>query len=393
VRQYLARGAYAIREPQLRVKQDDASVQSIAPARIYEIERNGRRYHVSEHQYSLVPRHSGQIVIEPATLVAHVVHPSRGAHVARFRSRPLALQVRPATGEPPGMPAAAWLPARSLALTVLLTPNSSDHRSGEPVTVTVTMRAEGTHASDLPNLKLAAPAGMKLFADRPELKDVPDSEGTRAERVARFVLLPTRPGRYPLDPIEVPWFNIAQERWEVARAALPILEVAPGAATTTSTSPASKRAVQAPPRTPHSTPTVWLLAGLGSAGVMTFFWWASGVRARSDGAFLKRIVKQLEHACMAADPLAARDALILWGERRWPTSPPLSLGGLADRLPEPLASAVRTVSRAQYGSAPGAWSPHPLAAQLDALRRLPTRPNAGKSEPLAALWPARRTEA
>jgi hypothetical protein len=100
----------------------------------------------------------------------------------------------------------------------------------------------------------------------------------------------------------------------------------------------------------------------------------------------RKLLRQLESACAAGDADGARRALLGWGEARFASAPPRSLGALASELPEPAAQEVLELEAHIYGSATGRWDGRGLAGAIAALESMPKTRDSGKPEPLLPLY-------
>jgi hypothetical protein len=174
--------------------------------------------------------------------------------------------------------------------------------------------------------------------------------------------------------MEVPWWNTATQRQEIAR--LPAREItvvappgaevpAPLAALTPP--PSTPMAATAPPVAPDARVPVWQRHGgwplatllLALAWLLTLLlWWRSGrvtpaakVAAAAPVAHpqsTRALEKRIGEACHAHRAEAAKEALLQWGRSRWPEGGALSLGELASRLGGELGEQIAALSRLLY---------------------------------------------
>ncbi|MCC5867175.1 MAG: BatD family protein [Gammaproteobacteria bacterium] len=407
VRLYLAVGARGTRLSEPRASRGEVMIQKLGEARQFQAVRDGRNFLVWEQRYSLVPQRSGALVIDAMTLEAQLSEGGRRPRVSRFRSEPLELDVRPMPARPDAIPEGPWLPARALSLD-LAAALGNQLRAGEPVTATLTLTASGLRASQLPTLELTAPEGLRIYSDRADLSDDAQREGgSRARRVQQLALIATQPGRYPPLAISVPWFNVETERWEVARAELPGLEVIEAQSAPPGLVAADAQGLERSGSAALSgAARPWQLAtlGLGVAWLLTLLaWWRLGNFGRHVAAGQRRLtgapgasqrmrsirsaLRALKLACRRNDAAGARDALLDWARCEWPEHPPRSVGAVAERLPAQLAEPVRALSAVFYSPVQTPWSGAGLAARIDDFRRLPSQQAEPDDGPLPGLWP------
>ena len=220
----------------------------------------GRRYMVHEREFAAFPQSSGEVVIPPVVLQARVAEePGRGRRSAleemfgdddemaqmfaqmqrgfggsildrmmgsgrevRVRSNPVTLDVQ---GRPGGAAQGWFLPATSVALTQSWSPAHPAFRVGESVKRTVTLRADGASATQLPEIAPADTAGVKQYAAKPETR----ATANGAELVQSFDVLPTAAGTITLPRIEIPWWDTASNTQRTAVLPEETIEILPAA--------------------------------------------------------------------------------------------------------------------------------------------------------------------
>lgn len=368
----------------------DALVQQLGDKRNFSTERNGNTYAATEIRYAVFPQKSGALRIPPLTLDAEVQAGGRGGFNPFFgrpiktvslQSEAVELQVRPA---PAAFSGKHWLPAENVTLEETLSPDTTRVEAGQPLTRTLTLKAQGATVGVLPELGLAGiPAGIRRYPDQPAMDEQRQGTGLISTRQEKTALIPDQPGRYTLPAIEVPWWNIAAEKMEVAR--LPAREIEVGASAAApvqasvpateaaSTTPASPGAEQAEGGMAASPVWFWLSLILAGGWLITAgLWWRAARRSREETATNppesrkpsdKQRMRELKEACAANDPERARRALLDWASLRWPDCE-MSLEGIAGRSEGELKNAVKTLSRALYGHPRMEWKGAALWAAI-----------------------------
>jgi hypothetical protein len=258
-------------------------------------------------------------------------------------------------------------------------PSSLKAPNGEPITRTVTIRAEGASVGMLP--ELAGPelpaADIKQYPDQPVTKEEKTSSGLAGQRQQKTALIATRSGTYTVPTMEIPWWNTVTDRMEVARLpaatltvlpsalseppeAIPVVPEKPAAQTL---APDESRKTGTTSQTPLGEGRLWLWLALlfGSAWLFTALgWWftwrrnvTKPVKSQLDENSTERsLIKAVEIACRANDPAAARRAIEQWVRYRWPDSPPESTEKL---LSGTLRRELSGVNRKLFGGGAGAW--------------------------------------
>lgn len=305
----------------------------------YVATRDGRRYHVLERSYALTPEQSGPLTIPALGFRGSAVDNSdptgffRRGRAVNARSDAIQLDVRP---KPANWGSAPWLPATSLSLADE-SELPAEIKVGEPLTRTIRLRAQGLGFEQLPELELEKPEGTEIYPDKPDTRTRDDGAWLYGERTRKFAIVPTRPGRLVLPPIEVHWWNIAQDRAETAVLPEREIRVLPGATAMSAPPAATGEAAPTTAETPaQSAPIIypgaeatanvrlwrWLALALAVLWLGTLGLWWKSRRSPPDvapaaappptsgrSAFLR--------ACAMGDLVGAERALVAWarGER------------------------------------------------------------------------------
>ncbi|MBI2379301.1 MAG: protein BatD [Gammaproteobacteria bacterium] len=229
---------------------DDALVEPLGKERQYQKMINGRRYGVIEKRYALFPQKPGTLAIPALRFTTEVGSSQRSrfpldvfnrTEAQELRSEPLSLKVQPA----PAGSSTPWLPARSVMLKAELSPDSGKGHAGEPLTWTLHIEADGLAAALLPSLQPGQLPGAKLYPDAPSLKQRVSDErliGTRTEKLA---LVPTQAGTLRLPEIRLRWWDVVNNKEQVA--VLPARELHIAGAAAAPAAPVATSVPQAAP--------------------------------------------------------------------------------------------------------------------------------------------------
>ena len=196
----------------------------------------GRRYRVLERRYALLPEKSGALSVPSIAFRGHAVDPgdinsffSRGRSVAA-RSESITLDVRP---RPQASGSDAWLPARSATLTADGIDANTTAKVGEPLTLTLHLKAQGLGFEQLPELKLPTIDGADVYPDKTTTQNRDDGEWLYGERERKFAIVPNRSGPLTLPAISIDWWDTAHDRAETAQVPERTLDVQPGVVSVT----------------------------------------------------------------------------------------------------------------------------------------------------------------
>lgn len=373
----------ATRQP--RLSEPDISgvevlVEVAGEERSYESILNGKAYNVVERVYAIFPQESGQIAIAPAKFEARVLRDGRITGRKIFESEAISVVVNPIPPPPEEFPDAVWFPARDVTLSEEWSRVPDRLPAGEPITRHITVTALGQLSTQIPVIDPAVASKIKIYPDKPELRDTAAASGIRAVRKDQYAMIGIAAGNVELPELQLPWWNIDVGEWQVARL--------PG--TSITILPSANAAVVPPVATAEPAPQqdanvsgnlviqskFWrrvseALAGVWLLTVITWWWSRRPVdrmpKEPEPPPVYKqqsRILKAARKAAQAGDGPGIRSALLDWGRLEWPDNAPLNIGDLANRVAMPLSTHLEGLCRADYGPQKESFDGEALAKSL-----------------------------
>jgi len=387
----------------------EAMVEKLGDDRSFETLRNGVRYVVVERSFAIFPQQSGTLTVEPSVFQGQIIEGSRFSfnetlRSKRVKSEPFSVAVQP-------IPAAAqrpWLPSRELRLVEAWPQEPPRFRVGEPLTRTVTLTASGIAAAQLPSLAGTPVDGLKQYTDQPLVKNQTRADGLTGMRQEKIAILPSRPGRFELPAIEIPWWDTETGQQQLAR--IPARSIEVGAAADSQPAPPSLP-VEPDPVHSDSPPaeTVqlrdaagfwpWLSMLLVMGWLATvILWWRQRHKRepalepqaphrepeRPNEAF-----REFKRACRDKDAGACKATLLKLAKNRWPDQPPASLRALATRVDSAFAEAIDTLNRALYGQETVDWDSGRLLREAEQWLKSNPVSTATQTSPIQPLHPQR----
>ena len=260
----------------------EAIVEKLGEDSQYQTTIAGRDFIVRERRYAVFPQQAGTLTIGPVTFEAMVI-PERGfSRVQRFRSDVLELTVQPAVAPPAGLAGAAWLPAQRVTLTEEWSEPGDELAVGIPRTRTIVVEGLGLLETQLPDVPLETQTGVRQYADRPELTREITPEGLASRRSVSYAVIAQTPGELTLSGVRLPWWNVTEQRWEVAELPPRALRVSPSTDVTTVAPVAEPAAApaSAAPRERNVWP--WVSSVLALAWLATVaVWWRGRASSRA----------------------------------------------------------------------------------------------------------------
>jgi len=190
----------------------------------YQTTRNGIRYDVFERRYAIFPQKSGTLKIHPMTFEGRINSVQARTFLERFRSsgqikrlrsKPLEAIVNAA---PPSINLQDWLPANQVQLLDEWSDDIQKIKTGEPITRTITIIADGLTGLQLPDLSIEEVNNIKQYSDKPviENRKSTGSKGLTGIKQIKIAMIPARAGKYTLPEIKLSWWNTVSNKKETA---------------------------------------------------------------------------------------------------------------------------------------------------------------------------------
>ena len=395
----------ATRQPRLTEPAIDGVevlVEVAGDERSYESILNGKAYNVVERVYALFPQESGALTIAPARFEARVLRDGRITGRKIFESEAIDVTVNPIPAPPDDYPDAVWFPARAVELSEDWSRPPDSLPAGEPITRHVTIAAVGQLSTQIPVVEPAVADSVKVYPDKPELRDNVDVGGIRAVRKDQYAMIGVAPGDIELPALDLPWWNIDKAAWEVASLPGTTIRILPSGNEPPPPEVAAAPADEAVAETAAATvihSDLWRRVSeiLAAAWVLTLIaWWWSGrrpkrePRASEEPPVYKRqgkLLKAARNAAEAGDAAELKASLLEWGRLEWPHRAPRSVGELAARVDLPLSVQLEEFCSATYGPGAGDWDGAALAKSLRAIKVLKEEKEARPVDELPPLIP------
>ncbi len=395
------------RQPRLSepdIRGVEVLIEVAGEERSYESILNGKAYNVVERVYAIFPQESGQVTIAPARFEARVLRDGRITGRKIFESEGINIVVNPIPPPPDGFPDAAWFPARDVTLSQTWSREPDRLPAGEPITRHITVTALGQLSTQIPVINPAVADTIKIYPDKPELRDMAEASGIRAVRSDQYAMIGISPGEVHLPELQLPWWNIDAGEWQLASL--------PG--TTINILPSANAAVAPPVVTEQpllqqqlnasgnlvAQSSFWRRVSAALAGIwlltVVAWWWSRRPVSRTPREPAPppiykqqaKILQAARKAAQAGDGAGVRSALLSWGRLEWPDSPPLNIGDFAIRVAMPLSTQLQSLCRADYGPQKESFDGEALAKSLRSISVLREQKEQRPTDILPPLMPA-----
>ena len=325
---------------------------------------NGRNYLVLEVKYAIFPQSEGPLIIPSLRFGAYEVNNrsqfgvfnNRGNQIIRD-TEPKSLEV---AARPPQASIDGWMPSTSVTMEQRWSGDIDSVTVGEPVTRTITIRAEGLSAAQITPLQEPQGNNYRGYPDQPQLDEIVATNGLTATRIESLALVPNNSGEITLPAVELIWWDTNSNKRRVASLPSITLQVSPsenndiaannnnvmeGAndAMTKLASDASK------PKVSFMTNLSLALNALLMTLIVTLLIGRKrkALAARSQQAALssdsarlnlKQQLRAIESEAKGDNLMAMREAILRWGKTLFAENPPSTLKSLGDLLGNPSIS-------------------------------------------------------
>ncbi len=370
-----------------KLEVDEAVVTPLGDIKQYRTQLNGRTYNVYERQFAIAPQASGEMIIPGPRYSGEVSNgPWRPGRPISLSHGPQRVSVLP---KPASYPNATWLPAKSLDADFAWQGDPNSITLGDPITFTMTLKADGLGSAQLPAIAIPEINGIKYYPDQAQTDDETSSQGIRSERRQSIALVATESGTFTLPEIRIPWWNIRLQKLEYATIPPQTFTVTSAAGNTgqsRSESPSQNSdANQASANESLSASgnkisqnnstgfNPWILSTLILAilwlATLYFLLWKHNqgqlnIKLKNEpnsqsslGKQVSKPLKKLKQACRNNQPEQARQALLEWGSDTLKNGPITQLSELTTLINDTsLAQAINELDYTLYSQAgSSAW--------------------------------------
>ncbi|MEA1921426.1 MAG: BatD family protein [Pseudomonadota bacterium] len=387
----------SLEEPAL----EHAIIVKLGDDRRYQKRRDGINYQIIERKYAIIAEEGDKVTIPSLLFQAISISggnrrfaadpffdrfSNRGRRL-RARSQELTISLTPIPDEFKGK---IWLPARKMAI-IENSETGKELKIGEPLTRVIRIEALGLTAEQLPEIKLKAPEGCKIYLDQPEHQTEIDGSLLHAVKRQSMAFIPSQAGIFMLPEITIDWWDVVNNKQQSAVLPAREIKVIEAAATGSETDPqqtnnatdTNSATDKAPEKaasgsanvtdglttTTRNPGTTQLWQGISAALLLAWiitliFCYKARHRpaARPQNEEKKREKKltanreTIKKSCLDNNPQAAHQAILNWAVVSWPQNPPTNLKTVADRLKNPaISEAFAALEETLYSPASRTW--------------------------------------
>ncbi len=363
----------------------------------YQTTRNGISYEVFERRYAIFPQRSGQLKINPVTFEGRVnaTQPRTifdqfrmSGQLKRLRSKAVSATVKAA---PATINLQDWLPASELQLIEEWSDDTANIKTGDPITRTITIAAQGLTAVQLPDLKFKEIDGLKQYPDKPVVENKPQTNGVIGLKQIKVALIPSKAGSYTLPAIRLQWWNTKTNKNETATIPEKTLTAVGSASTSSIPAPTQTQTLQTKPNVideikpaaaalpvENSIYWQWSTLAFALAWLVTLFLLfrkpaatGAGANTKTETAIfppLKAAITAVEKHAKNNDAENTRVALIEWARSAYADNTITNLSQISERCSSQLANEIRHLNESLYSPEKPSWNGKTLLAAFKTAR-------------------------
>jgi BatD DUF11 like domain len=335
----------------ISVSDPDAIIEPLGEDKEYDQMAGGIRYLVVERKYAVFPQHAGELIFHPIVFQGQIVTGGRSVfnmqtQHTQMSSEALKVEVKPI---PPPFTRQNWLAADQVRLVDEWSGDITKVKAGEPITRTITILADGCLGSQIPNIHIPVPEGLKQYPDKPQTFNQSAGLGYTGVKQIKIAFIATEAGTIAMPEIQMNWWDVKGNRMRTS--SLPELQLHVIA---DQIAPLSPPIQVEEVKKSHSIPVwAWMLIGLNAfwlIGIATM-WFKNRkpkkVEVDKDPT-LSQIKQNLKTACLANDAKGAEKALLAWAKITFPQIKPLNLAALIEHTTDDLLEEIEDLNESLY---------------------------------------------
>jgi hypothetical protein len=353
----------------------------------------GIRHRAHEINYAIFAENPGELVIAPQKFTARALGQGRvfmsGGKLLSRLSKAHTIIVKPA---PASYKTNIWLPAENLSLQETWSSDPDQLHASDSITRSITIKADGVTAAQLPPVVFNATPGIKLYPDKPITNNSEANTGISATRVDSTALIATRPGEINLPAITVHWWDTKNNRAKTASIpartiqVLPALEPDSNNLSNGINHNLNQPAQATAPQVITEVNPFWMITScilLGLWLITSLAYWRLKNNAKPLGSpqpaetsekilSEKKAFQRLQKACRHNELSELRPLLIQWAQCHWPHASIHTMSDIAQHSNSlPLSNLLLQFDNSRYGKTQDSsdWNAESLLTLVSEIRK------------------------
>lgn len=204
-----------LENPRIEVPQiKDATFVQLDEGNQYQTILKGKPFTVIEKKFAIFPQKPGKISIPPFHFRAltYDLNPNsmddffsiNTPKVLSLATQDFTLNIQKIPDQFQGP---AWLPAKNIALTEKWSANLNQWELGDPVTRTITVKAQGLRAEQIPDLSIEKISGVNIYVDSPKRSNSVLDNAVIGTLEQKVTYIPNATQFFTIPALKLKWWN------------------------------------------------------------------------------------------------------------------------------------------------------------------------------------------
>ena len=230
---------------------ENANIRALGNDKKYQVVRAGKKYMVVEKRFVISPEKSGVLHIPPTSVKGRIALSGGDSQQLRKRmddsdmlnqffngfkndpffnspfdeffsrrsigpTRPFSVSSEAVDVDVLPVPASfkgsAWLPAEDLIMTDSWSTQPPELKVGEPVTRKLILQVKGLASSQIPEIEIPRPEGMKVYPEQAKTETPNDGNTIYGIQHIDISYIPNNQGKVTIPEINIDWWDIKQKK-------------------------------------------------------------------------------------------------------------------------------------------------------------------------------------
>ena len=425
---------------------ENAVIEQLGNDRHYKVVKGGQKFNVVEKRFVISPEKSGTLIIPPTIVTGRIALSNGDSPQLRRRmddtdmlnnffndfrndpffgdnlfsrgpgigpSKPFTLQskeikvnVLPVPAEFTGK---AWLPAEELVMQDSWSNNPPSLKVGEPVSRTLVLQAKGLAGSQIPEIDIPRPDGIKVYPEPAESETRTDGKTVYGIQQQKISYIPNKSGTITIPALKIDWWNVKTKKQETFTLPKLVLNVAPGVAGEESQEPPAANTLEKTNKldvnnvasddssSASASNWKWMVLSLVALVTLAFllYRYARPLLSRAShqgkeidkGTDVQSVKNKLLEACKKNDKHSAAQLLIQLAQLLWGDTSVQNLNVLSKRLNHG-SEIVNELEQSLYSPASISWDGEKLYQLVsNGIQQKEVKPQKSDNETLKPLYP------
>ena len=331
---------------------ENALIIPLGDGKSYQTSYLGNLYNVEEISYAIFPQKTGTFVIKPPEFTAEVIDGFNPTRI-NISTKRITLNVQKLKDD---ININEWLAAEDVKLSENYANSSTTYIAGDTIIRHVKLEAVGMVAQLLPKLNFNSNECYNVYVSKPQIENNLVNGKIVASANYKVTYLLTKAQNTTLPAINLPWYNINTKSNQ--QASLPARQI--------NVTPSAAKQIQGIEHTAENHRSELLKSRF-------WYWYISWFavilvvlalisiyvikrqRKKSVEAKINSSLARIKKACKRNDPVATRQAILVFARQQWPNEKILNLNNIPIKNHE-FKAEIKTLAQAIFAKDSTTWN-------------------------------------